>query len=277
MESSEIELLNLLERGDDSAIEELLRRYQSRIYQFGMKMCGEPEDAKDVLQDTLLTMARSLRSFRRDSSLSTWLYTIARSFCIKKRRKSKFAPAREMSLNAVGSEYFEPAGDPSQQPDQVVSAKELQEHLSQAIQSLEPAHREVLVLRDVEELTASETARVLGISVEAVKSRLHRARLAVREQLAPLLGVKEKPGIAVSTACPDVLTIFSRHLEGEIDPGTCKKMESHLAGCASCRNACDSLKKTLTLCRNSGNVSVPSDVQESVRKAIRDFLFERSP
>ena|SRR2546426_9552644 len=90
-ENSDTELLNSLERGDDNAVEELLRRYQPRIYQFGMKMCGDPEDAKDVPQDTLLTMARSLRSFRRDSSLSTWLYTIARSFCIKKRRKSKFA------------------------------------------------------------------------------------------------------------------------------------------------------------------------------------------
>jgi RNA polymerase sigma-70 factor (ECF subfamily) len=111
------------------AIEELLRRYQSRIYQFGMKMCGEPEDAKDVLQDTLLTMSRSLRSFRRDSSLSTWLYTIARSLCLKKRRKSKFAPAEEVSLNGVGSEYLEPAGDPSQQPKPPCGMRQLSERL----------------------------------------------------------------------------------------------------------------------------------------------------
>jgi RNA polymerase sigma-70 factor (ECF subfamily) len=127
---------------------------------------------------------------------------------------------------------------------------------------------------DVEELSAAEVAEVLGISVEAVKNRLHRARLTVREQIAPLLGLETRRTSAASSACPDVLTLFSRHLEGEIDPDTCKKMESHVAECASCRNMCESLKKTLTLalCRNSSGASVPVDVQESLRKAIRSCL-----
>ena len=109
MEAADNDLLNDLQRGDDHAIEELLQRYQSKIYRYGMKMCRDPEDAKDVLQDTLLTMARSLRSFRGASSLSTWLYTIARSFCIKKLRKSKFAPAEELSLSGVDSDHSGPA------------------------------------------------------------------------------------------------------------------------------------------------------------------------
>src|SRR5581483_2651932 len=76
--------------GDKQALETLLERHQAQVYRFGMKMCRNPEDAKDVLQETLLAMARSVRDFRGASSISTWLYTIARSFCIKKRKRSKF-------------------------------------------------------------------------------------------------------------------------------------------------------------------------------------------
>jgi len=272
MEAADNDLLNDLQRGDDHAIEELLQRYQSKIYRYGMKMCRDPEDAKDVLQDTLLTMARSLRSFRGASSPSTWLYTIARSFCIKKLRKSKFAPAEELSLSGVDSDHSGPASPPSEQPDHIFSTKELGTYLNKAVQSLEPMYRDVLLLRDVEGLSAPEVAEVLGLRVDAVKSRLHRARLAVREQMEPLLGIESKPAAAASESCPEVLLLFSRHLENEIDPEICRTLELHLAKCAHCRASCESLKQTLTLCRNSSEVPVPVRVQESVRKAIRRSL-----
>jgi RNA polymerase sigma-70 factor, ECF subfamily len=272
MEAADNDLLNDLQRGDDHAIEELLKRYQSKIYRYGMKMCRNPEDAKDVLQDTLLTMARSLRSFRGASSLSTWLYTIARSFCIKKLRKSKFAPAEELSLSGVDSDHSGPVSPPSEQPDHIFSTKELGTYLNKAVQSLEPMYRDVLLLRDVEGLSAPEVAEVLGLRVDAVKSRLHRARLAVREQMEPLLGIESKPAAAASESCPEVLLLFSRHLENEIDPEICRTLELHLAKCAHCRASCESLKQTLTLCRNSSEVPVPERVQESVRKAIRRSL-----
>ena len=85
--------------GDRRALERLLDRHQAAVYRFGMKMCREPEDAKDVLQETLFAAARTLPEFRGASSVSTWLYTIARSFCIKKRRTSKFAPERIESID----------------------------------------------------------------------------------------------------------------------------------------------------------------------------------
>jgi RNA polymerase sigma-70 factor (ECF subfamily) len=88
-------------------------------------------------------------------------------------------------------------------------------------------YREVLVLRDVEGLSAPEVGEVLGLSVEAVKSRLHRAAIAVRERVAPALGAAEPP----KPGCPDVLPLLSRHLEGELKPETCQEMERHLATC----------------------------------------------
>jgi len=276
MENSDTDLLKALQRGEDSAIEELLRRYQSRIYRYGIQMCRNPEDAKDVLQDTLLAMTRSLRSFRGASSLSTWLYTIARSFCIKKRRKSKFAPDEELSLSSMDSDHSGPVSAASEQPDHIVSAKELADYLNKAVQSLDPMYRDVLLLRDGEGLSAPEVAKVLGLRVDAVKSRLHRARLAVRDQMAPVLGVLPKPATASARNCPDVLSLFSRHLENEIDPELCKTMELHLVECSGCRDDCESLKKTLALCRSSADVSVPVEVQESVRQAIRAFLRQHN-
>ena len=93
-------LLAAARGGDAASLEALLVRYQPHLYRFGLRMCGNVEDAGDVTQESLLSMARSVRDFRGDSSVSRWLYTIARRFCIKKRRRSKFAPAQEESLDS---------------------------------------------------------------------------------------------------------------------------------------------------------------------------------
>jgi RNA polymerase sigma-70 factor (ECF subfamily) len=269
----------LLERaraGDAQAIEALLERHQAQVYRFGMKMCRDPEDAKDVLQDTLLSMARGVRDFRGASSISTWLYTIARNFCIKKRRRSKFAPEQERSLDTEMIAERRQLADPAQSPDEALAGKQVEHALEQAIRGLEPMYREVLLLRDVEGLTAPEVAEVLGVSVHAVKSRLHRARLSVRAQVAPMLGIPTDRAAANGT-CPDVLTLFSQHLEDEISADMCTEMERHLQGCDRCRGGCDSLKRTLALCRTTGpTVQVPSSVQASVKVALRNFLAENA-
>ena len=129
----------------------------------------------------------------------------------------------------------------------------------------------------MEGLTAPEVAEVLGVSVSAVKSRLHRARLSVRAHVAPLLGIPSEPGAAPSGDCPDVLTLFSQHLEDEISADMCAEMERHVEACSRCRGACDSLKRTLALCRSGPPARVPAAVQDSVRVALRNFLAEHPP
>jgi RNA polymerase sigma-70 factor (ECF subfamily) len=268
------ELLAAARLGNAAALEALLVRYQPHLYRFGLRMCGNVEDAGDVAQESLMSMARSLRGFRGDSSVSSWLYSIARRFCIKKRRRSKFAPAREESLDASGTGVAQRLADPAPTPEQTASNRELAAELTRAIDALDPPQREVLVLRDVEGLAAPEVARILAISVDAVKSRLHRARIAVRHELAPMLG-----GSAIDaprpSMCPDVLTLFSQHLEGEIDPNVCATMEAHLAQCAHCRGACESLKRTLAMCRQLPSPEVPASVVASVKAAIQTFLDQQ--
>jgi RNA polymerase sigma-70 factor (ECF subfamily) len=275
-EESDDRLIERARAGDAGALERLVDRHQARVYRFGMKMCRDPEDAKDVLQDTLLTMARGIRDFRGASSLSTWLYTVARSFCIKKRRKSQFAPGMKHALQDEVDGVSATLVDTAQRPDEAVGAKQIEQALEHAIRSLEPGYREVLLLRDMEGLPASEVAEILGLSVQAVKSRLHRARLSVRERVAPLLGIPNATAEPRGT-CPDVLNLLSRHLEGEVSADRCAEMERHVESCTRCRGVCNSLKQTLALCRTTGAADgVPAPVQLKVRAALQDFLAARS-
>ena len=275
MEPDDQGLLDAARGGDRTALDQLLTRHQGRVYRFGLKMCRDPEDAKDVLQDTLLAVARNVKDFRGASSVSTWLYTIARSFCIKRRRRSKFAPEQEESLDMGPDGEATQLADPARGADESLAGRQIERALEQAIADLDPMYREVLVLRDVEGLSAPEVAEVMGLTVEAVKSRLHRARVSVREKVAPLLGIPE-PMVPLASACPDVVSLFSQHLEGEISANVCVDMERHLAACPRCRARCDSLQKTLVMCRSSPAPEVPAPVQQSVRDALRRLLEERA-
>lgn len=273
--ASDEELLDKARAGDRDALETLLERHQAAVYRFGLQMCRNPEDGKDVLQDTLLAAARGVRDFRGASSLSTWLYTIARSFCIKKRRKSKFAPEHEHSLNDASARVAEELATEERPPDEALAGKQVEHALQGAIAELDPMYREVLLLRDVEGLTAKEVAEVLGLGVQAVKSRLHRARLSVRERMLPLLGAPASAPTEDGSSCPDVVSLFSQHLDDTLSPEICRQMELHLEGCSRCRDTCASLKQTLALCRTSGPaVPVPAAVQATVKVALRNFLAE---
>jgi RNA polymerase sigma-70 factor (ECF subfamily) len=260
-ESAEIEAAR---RGDRKAIAAVLARHEGAIYRFGLRFCKDPEDAREVLQETLLAAARGLPSYRGEATIATWLYTIARSFCIKQRRRRR-VPSVPLDLPA---EQGLDLADPGAHPDEVAMDHELGAALQAAIDGLGRPYRDVLVLRDVEGLTAPEVAAALGIGVDAVKSRLHRARVAIREKLAPVVG-EASPAPA---GCPDVVSLFSHKLEGEVDAHLCEEMERHLAGCPRCAAACDSLRRTLALCASARGAPVPPRVRASVRKAVRDLL-----
>jgi RNA polymerase sigma-70 factor (ECF subfamily) len=258
------QLLDAARGGDATAIEALVVRHQSRVFRFTQRMCRDPHDAEDVLQETLLAMTRSIADFRGASSISTWLYTIARSYCIKKRRRSKFAPAHEVSLTSDEGRSALELPDRGRAPDEIVHGREIESALSEAVGTLAPPYREVLLLRDVEGLPAAEVAQVMGLTVEAVKSRLHRARVSVREALAPMMG-----GLEIRRrGCPDMVRLFSKHLEGDVSPAVCARMEDHLSRCPYCERACESLKQTLRLCRAQPSPRVPEAVEKRLRREI---------
>lgn len=252
--------------GDRKALGQWLAHHEDAIYRFALRMCRDEEAAKEVLQESLIAAARNLPSFRGDSAPTTWLFTIARSFCGKQRRRRKGEPSSYVPID--GEELAQrPLVDGRRTPEADVEGRQLDRAITDAIDDLEATQRDVLVLRDVEGLTAAEVGEVLGISVEAVKSRLHRARVVLRERLAPLL----EPQQPASPSCPDLVPIFSRHLEGDLEPTTCAAMERHLATCPRCKGACDALRRTLARCA-SGLGAVPEEVRLEVRRAVQNFL-----
>lgn len=186
----EAQLAQQLLEGDDSAFEEFVNRMRKRLFNYAMLMCGHPDDAEEVTQEALLKAFENFHQLRDPNSVRAWIFRIARNECLMKRRKSIFAPAEEISLDEPlpgveddGGQLRLEIADWTLAPEDEVFRKELREILKDAIQKLPPTYRSVFLLREVEGLSTRETAEVLGVSEEVVKTRLHRARMALRQQL----------------------------------------------------------------------------------------------
>ncbi len=157
------------------------------VYNFGMRMCGEPRDSEDLVQETFLNVYRYLEGFRYETKFRNWMFRIATTVCLKKKRRPKHAPERELSLEEFmpqeGEELPEAPPDWARAPLEQVLNGELARHIQQAIIDLPKKYRMVVALREMEGFSTEETAQILGISATNVKVRLHRARLFLREQL----------------------------------------------------------------------------------------------
>ncbi len=181
------ELIEAINAGHSDRFPELLQRYEQKLYNFGLRMCGDAQDAEDLVQDTFLNVFRYLKSFRFETKFKNWLYRVATSTCIKKRRKSKFAPEHEISLDdfipAESDHVAQQVPDWARLPLEQLLNEELAVQLKQAILSLPEAYRLVVVLRDLEGFSTAETAQILNLQPTNVKVRLHRARLFLRDKL----------------------------------------------------------------------------------------------
>ncbi len=178
--------------GDSEAVAELADRYAGRLYNFGLRMCGNSQDAQDMVQDTFVNVIKYLKGFRGETKLKNWLYRLASSACLKKRR-GKNSPDRELPLESLRPQHQEGEAPPeipdwSQSPADEVLNDELREYLAKAIGELPPKYRLVFTLRDLEGFSTAESAEMLGISEQAVKTRLHRARAFLRNELASYHG-----------------------------------------------------------------------------------------
>ena len=181
------ELIEKINSGKQELFEQLVVRYEQKVYNFGFRMCGDASDAEDLVQETFLNTFNYLKSFRFETKFKNWLYRVASSICIKKRRKSKHAPDRELSLD----EFLPREGEhlPTELPgwaslplDNVLNG-ELMDTIQEAILTLPKKYRLVVVLRDIEGFSTLETSEILKLTPVNVKVRLHRARLFLREQL----------------------------------------------------------------------------------------------
>lgn len=186
----EAELARRLLSGDTGAFDRFVDHFRTKIFHYSWLMCGQKDDAEEVAQETLLNIFQNFDQLRDPERVRPWIFRIAKNACLMKRRKSIFAPARELSL-----EEFMPArrtengqlkieiADWSRIPDDQVFRAEMNAVLERSIRDLPEQYRSVILLRDLEELSTGETAHILDVSEDVVKTRLHRARLALRKAL----------------------------------------------------------------------------------------------
>ncbi len=177
-------------RGDRVAFEELLERHLEALFNFAVRACGSGRDAEDALQDALLAAWRGAGTFRGEASARSWLFQVVLHACHRRRRKRAGEPQRHASVE----EAADVAADLVAADELAVSGEEAAV-VERALLMLTPDSREVLLLRDVEGLSGPETAAALGLSLPAMKSRLHRARLELKERSEALVrgAAKETP------------------------------------------------------------------------------------
>jgi len=185
--TDEAQLIDDCLRGDTSAFSELVRKYQDRLFNTVYQFVGCRVEAEDVVQDAFIQAFVKLPTFQRASAFYTWLYRIAFNVAVSRRRKWR----PEMSIEATRDTIGEEPLDPAESPAEALEREERAAQIHAALDKLSEEHRAVLVLREIEGLCYEEIAEVLDLPVGTVRSRLHRARGQLRDELSELL--KENP------------------------------------------------------------------------------------
>jgi len=263
--------VTLLQTGDPAAMDQALALLQSTVFNFSMKVCGSREDAEDTMQEVLLRSIRYLPRFDSPRALAVWLYKVARSRCLMSRRRSKFAPRENLSLENLMPDRRElvslaPAGRSrsGETPESALLRGEDARRLQEAVRRLPPDYRVILILHDMEQLSGEEIAKITALKPGTVRVRLHRARLFVRRELAgkngrraPRLGRKPAPASGGRTAlprpgrCKAIFAEISNYLDDALDDALCVQLEKHMDGCEPCKAFLSSLEKTVQQCRKT--------------------------
>lgn len=180
-QQDEAGLARALLAGEADAFDRFVDHFRSKIFHYSWLMCGRPEAAEEVAQETLIRVFESFDQLRDPERLRAWVFRIARNACLMQRRKSVFAPTHEQSLDELPPGTELPSGDTL--PEAELLRTELRNVLDRIIAELPPSYRAVVLLRDMEQLSTEDTAHILEVSADVVKTRLHRGRQAMRQKL----------------------------------------------------------------------------------------------
>jgi RNA polymerase sigma-70 factor (ECF subfamily) len=191
IEDPDLELLALWRQGDEAAFEQLVRRHQKKVFRLLLRMMGNREEAEDVAQETFLSLHRHGRRFRGEARFSTFVYRVASNAALNRRRTLGRNRARLKTL-AVRQAAGDDLPSAPRNPEDAASGADLSSRVREALEALKPSLRLPVVLYDMEGLAYREIAEVLGVAEGTVKSRIHRARQALRAELEGVLGDSDK-------------------------------------------------------------------------------------
>lgn len=184
----DFELIRMFLGGDEAAFNRLVIRYQNKIHNLCYRVIGDYYEAQDMAQEVFMTVHKSLETFRGDSLFSTWIYRVTVNHCKNRikflaRRRYYQSTSMDQPQQTEDGEMYTELSDEEPDPEDVLQSRQAQELVQEAIEGLDPDHRVVIVLRDIQELSYEEIAEILDIKVGTVKSRIHRARHDLKRKL----------------------------------------------------------------------------------------------
>ena len=252
----------LLKSPDPDSVEKAVGLLQQSVFSFSMRVCNQREDAEDTMQEVLIESVRILPKFQNAKALGVWLYKVAKSRCLMSRRKNKFAPKQELSLEELMPDRTEIASlekGGSVNPERFAIRSQEAQWLRDAVQKLPPDYRIILVLRDMEGLTDEEVAEITGLRSGTVRVRLHRARLFVRKEItmrlragkAGFIGRSRRARPPRPPKCKAMFAELSDYLDERLDESMCAELEKHMAGCEPCQTFLSTLENTILALRKS--------------------------
>ena len=279
------QVIQLIQRKDPKSLEEALALLQDTVFSFSMKVCGQRQDAEDTMQEVLLKSVPNLPKFDNPKALMVWLYKVAKNRCLMSRRKSKFAPKENLSLEDLmpdRRELEKLSGKADGTPETSLLRRENAKRLRQAVQKLPPEYRLILVLHDMEELPDADVAEITGLRLGTIRVRLHRARLFVRKELAKqdqhrIQGQTAKPvaekrvsALPSQRRCKEMFAELSNYLDDELDDSLCEELEKHMDmdGCEPCKAFLSSLEHTIQQFRQAPNDSPDPRIAAGLRRQV---------
>jgi RNA polymerase sigma-70 factor (ECF subfamily) len=278
-----VQVVQLIQRKDPKSLEEALELLQKTVFSFGMKVCGQRQDAEDTMQEVLLKSVPYLPKFASPKALMVWLYKVAKNRCLMSRRRSKFAPKEDLSLEELMPDRLELqklSGSPDGTPETSLLHREDAKRLREAVQRLPAEYRLILVLHDMEELSDMDVAEITGLRPGTIRVRLHRARLFVRKELAKqdqhhMRGQTAKPAGEIHSSalprqrrCKEMFAELSNYLDDELDDSLCEELEKHMDGCEPCKAFLSSLEKSIQQCRVAPNESPDPRIAARLRREL---------
>src|SRR5579864_6079884 len=276
--------VELLRRGDEASVEQALALLQNTVFSFSMRVCGHREDAEDTMQEVLLKSVPQLPKFDNPKALVVWLYKVAKTRCLMNRRRSKFAPAHELSLEELMPDRNELellSATDKVNPEAFAIRSEQAWRLREAVQKLPPQYRIILVLRDMEGLTDDEVAEITGVRAGTVRVRLHRARLFVRKELMRMLtprGEKKAPkqthtGDEFRPArCKAMFAELSDYLDEQLDDSLCEELERHMSDCGPCQAFLATLEATIDQLRKpAADCPLPENTSKLRKELMQNY------